>query len=341
MTPTPSSGGARLRTRGLSKTYGRGGRSLTTVDLDIAAGETLAVLGPSGCGKTTLLRLIAGLETPDAGGEIWFDDENVASVPVERRRVGIVFQSYALFPNMSVAQNIGYGLKLRKTPDAERRATVASLLRAMNLEHFAERRVDNLSGGQRQRVALARALAIRPRVLLLDEPLAALDAALRDHLRGEISTMLRRFGITALYVTHDQGEALEIGDRVAVMREGQIAQIGAARDIYERPANLFVAEFVGVMNHLSAKCAARAGLGARDIWFRPEAAAIAAPDAGGLPGEIVSATFLGAHTRLIVDCAGERVSIVAPASTRAVAGDRVGVQIDPAGILLFDEARRC
>ena len=189
---------------GCAKTFADGTRALEPLDLKINAGETVVLLGPSGCGKTTTLRIVAGLEQPDAGGKVLFDGEDVTPLPIEKRNVGMVFQSYALFPNMSVAENIGYGLRLRKAEAAALRARVGDMLSMMRIEKLADRRIDQLSGGQRQRVALARALAVRPRALLLDEPLTALDAKLRDALRIEIDELLRRLGITAVYVTHDQ-----------------------------------------------------------------------------------------------------------------------------------------
>src|SRR2546428_4378153 len=231
----------------VAKTFADGTRALKALDLQIAAGETLVLLGPSGCGKTTLLRIVAGLETPDDGGRVFFGGDDVTPLPIERRNVGMVFQSYALFPNMSVAENVGYGLRIRGelTP-----AKVDELLALVQLEGYGARRVDQLSGGQKQRVALARALAIRPRALLLDEPLTALDAKLRDGLRIEIDALLRRLGMTAVYVTHDQAEAMALGDRIVVMAQGRVAQVGRPRDIYFAPANRFVAEFVGTMNRL-------------------------------------------------------------------------------------------
>ncbi|WP_313337393.1 ABC transporter ATP-binding protein, partial [Pseudomonas oryzihabitans] len=218
--------GTAVRLRHCAKTFAGGRQVLQPLDLDIHPGETLVFLGPSGCGKTTTLRLIAGLEQPDAGGQVLFDDRDVTGLPIERRDVGMVFQNYALFPNLDVAGNIAYGLKIRGLPRAERDARVAELLAMMHLEPLAERRIQQLSGGQRQRVALARALAPRPRVLLFDEPLAALDAQLREQLRADIGALLRELGTTAVYVTHDQQEALALGDRIVVMGEGRIAQIG-------------------------------------------------------------------------------------------------------------------
>lgn len=245
--------GTAVRLRHCAKTFAGGRQVLQPLDLDIHPGETLVFLGPSGCGKTTTLRLIAGLEQPDAGGQVLFDDRDVTGLPIERRDVGMVFQNYALFPNLDVAGNIAYGLKIRGLPRAERDARVAELLAMMHLEPLAERRIQQLSGGQRQRVALARALAPRPRVLLFDEPLAALDAQLREQLRADIGALLRELGTTAVYVTHDQQEALALGDRIVVMGEGRIAQIGTPTQIYQRPASRFVAGFVGQLNRFEVR----------------------------------------------------------------------------------------
>src|SRR4051794_11592023 len=236
--------------RQVAKAFPGGTRALKTLDLEIADGETLVLLGPSGCGKTTLLRIIAGLETPDAGGGVFFGAQDVTPLPIERRNVGMVFQSYALFPNMSVAENVGYGLRIRGELTPRK---VDELLAVVQLEGLGAREVDQLSGGQRQRVALARALAIRPRVLLLDEPLTALDAKLREQLRVEIDRLLRSLGITAVYVTHDQAEAMALGDRIVVMEKGRIAQAGTPQEIYHRPATAFVADFIGTMNRVSGE----------------------------------------------------------------------------------------
>src|SRR6266536_4417894 len=244
--------GASVRIETCGKTFADGTRALEPATLDIARGETLVLLGPSGCGKTTMLRIIAGLEVPDAGGRVLFDDRDMTAVPIERRNVGMVFQSYALFPNMTVADNIGYGLKIRGMPKSERVSRVAELVTLTNITGLENRRIDQLSGGQRQRVALARAVAIRPGILLLDEPLTALGAALRDRVRGELNRLLRELGITTIYVTHDQAEAMELGDRIVVMQKGAIAQIGSPREIYFAPKNRFVAEFVGAANIIEA-----------------------------------------------------------------------------------------
>ncbi|MDF9301853.1 ABC transporter ATP-binding protein [Tritonibacter mobilis] len=204
----------------VAKTYGDGTRALNPTDLEIDPGEIISLLGPSGCGKTTLLRLIAGLEVPDNGANIRFGDEDVTRLPVEKRNIGMVFQSYALFPNMSVRDNIGYGLKMQRLPRAEIQRRVDEVITLCRLEPYAHRAITALSGGQRQRVALARAFAPRPRLMLLDEPLSALDAALRLELRDELAALLRQFGTTVIFVTHDQDEALAIADRVAVMEGG-------------------------------------------------------------------------------------------------------------------------
>jgi putative spermidine/putrescine transport system ATP-binding protein len=235
-----------------SKTFGTH-RVLEPVDLRIGAGETLVLLGPSGCGKTTTLRMIAGLETPDAGGRVRFDDDDVTHLPIERRQVGMVFQSYALFPNLNVRDNIAYGLKIRKMPREAIHRRVDELLALTELQAHGDKAIDALSGGQRQRVALARALAPQPRILLLDEPLTALDARLRDTLRTEMNALLRELGVTTVYVTHDQAEAMALGDRIVVMSAGRIEQIGTPREVYFKPVNRSVAQFIGTMNQLSGQ----------------------------------------------------------------------------------------
>jgi putative spermidine/putrescine transport system ATP-binding protein len=283
------------------KTFPDGTRALEPIDVRIAAGETIVVLGPSGCGKTTMLRIIAGLESPDAGGRVLFDTEDVTPEPIEQRGVGMVFQSYALFPNMSVAENVGYGLRVRKWPREEREQRVTEMLGLVDLAKLGARRVDQLSGGQKQRVALARALAIRPRVLLLDEPLTALDAKLREQLRVEIDRLLSHLGITSIYVTHDQSEAMALGDRILVMEKGRIAQTGTPQEIYHHPATAFVADFIGTMNRI-----VRDG---REFMFRPEDARIVPAGSHDLEAKVISSFFLGDHTRLAVD-AGAAAPII-------------------------------
>ncbi len=276
--------------RGCGKTWAGGARGLLPIDMDITSGETLVLLGPSGCGKTTLLRLIAGLEVPDAGGQVLFDGKDVTRLPIERRNVGMVFQSYALFPNMDVTGNIGYGLRVRGFAKNEVQNRVAEMLEMMQLTEFKNRSIDALSGGQRQRVALARAIAPRPQVLLLDEPLSALDARLREQLRQEIDTLLRALGITAIYVTHDQSEAMALGDRICVMDAGRIAQMGSGRDLYHHPANAFVADFIGDAN----KYVTQTG----EVILRPEKLSLRPdPNAAFM---ITRVTFLGPVLRVMV-----------------------------------------
>ncbi|QEU03555.1 ABC transporter ATP-binding protein [Pseudomonas oryzihabitans] len=332
--------GTAVRLRHCAKTFAGGRQVLQPLDLDIHPGETLVFLGPSGCGKTTTLRLIAGLEQPDAGGQVLFDDRDVTGLPIERRDVGMVFQNYALFPNLDVAGNIAYGLKIRGLPRAERDARVAELLAMMHLEPLAERRIQQLSGGQRQRVALARALAPRPRVLLFDEPLAALDAQLREQLRADIGALLRELGTTAVYVTHDQQEALALGDRIVVMGEGRIVQIGTPTQIYQRPASRFVAGFVGQLNrfevraHSGAEVAVAGGRlpwtgAASTLFCRPEHLEPSATPAH-LTGILVGQFFQGAHSRLLVEVGtGQPLLVDTAQPLRAQPGDLLHLNVRP------------
>jgi putative spermidine/putrescine transport system ATP-binding protein len=332
------------------KTFADGTRALEPASLDIARGETLVLLGPSGCGKTTMLRIIAGLEAPDPGGKVLFDGKDMTVVPIERRNVGMVFQSYALFPNMSVADNIGYGLKIRGVKKDERAARVAELVALTNISGLESRRVDQLSGGQRQRVALARAVAIRPGILLLDEPLTALDAALRERLRGELNRLLRALGITTIYVTHDQAEAMELGDRIVVMRKGAIAQIGSPREIYFTPQNRFVAEFIGAANIIEAPLEnghlvlpggrqpidGNASQPGAVAMIRPETIRIVSPANAPLSGTIDSVSFIGDRQRVIVSAAADRpLTVDAPNTIRATIGERVGLSIAPDAVRLL------
>lgn len=241
-----------IELKNVSKHYGQTS-VLAPFSLTLDAGCRTVLLGPSGCGKTTLLRMIAGLETPDEGSEIWIGGKNVTSIPAEQRRIGFMFQSYALFPNMTVAENVAYGLTVRKEDPQTIRQTVSRMLELVNLEPYADRPVQALSGGQRQRVALARALAIRPRVLLLDEPLTALDALLRHKVREELAVILKRLGITAVIVTHDQDEAMVLGDKIVVMQGGTIHQADTPQNVWNNPATDFVAGFVGNSNKLKGR----------------------------------------------------------------------------------------
>ena len=331
-----------------AKTF-HGTRVLEPLDLTIGAGETVVLLGPSGCGKTTTLRIIAGLEMPDAGGTVSFGDDDVTRLPIERRQVGMVFQSYALFPNLNVRDNVGYGLKIAKVEPALARRRVDELLAMMRLEAHGDKPIDQLSGGQRQRVALARALAREPRVLLLDEPLTALDARLRDTLRREMNALLRGLGVTTIYVTHDQAEAMELGDRIVVMSAGRIEQVGTPREIYYRPVNRQVAQFVGTINRVAGQwrdgaIATTGGTLAvppslaraadAELFFRPEDARLVEPAKAPLVGIVEGVSFLGERTRVTVSGATPDALVIdAPGRIELVRGQTVGIDVAPEGLI--------
>ena len=307
------------------------------VDLDVRDGEFFSMLGPSGSGKTTTLRMIAGFESPTAG-RILLHGVDVTAVPPFDRDVNTVFQDYALFPHMNVADNVGYGLVVRKVPKAERAARVTDALRMVRLEGYEGRKPGQLSGGQRQRVALARALVNRPRVLLLDEPLGALDLKLREEMQIELKAIQQQVGITFIYVTHDQEEALTMSDRLAVFNKGRIEQIGAPAEVYERPATRFVAGFVGTSNLLEGEIAERV-IGAPGTYtIRPEKIRLADPDAVVGPNEtsatgvIRSVVYLGPDTRYVVrlDAGAELVVTqqnLSTSSTEALAQEGKAVRL--------------
>ena len=254
--PAAASGspeGTPVSLRNLTRAFGAT-KALDGMSLDIAPGELVALLGPSGCGKTTALRIVAGFEFADSG-EVLVNGKDVSGVPAAKRDMGMVFQSYSLFPNMSALDNVGFGLRMRKAAAAQRRRKAAELLDMVGLSAQAGQYPHQLSGGQQQRVALARALAIEPHVLLLDEPLSALDAKVRLQLREQIRTLQQRLGTTTIFVTHDQEEALSMADRVGVMRDGRLEQVADPSELYSRPATAFVAEFVGTMNRLPGELA--------------------------------------------------------------------------------------
>jgi putative spermidine/putrescine transport system ATP-binding protein len=349
----------------LTGIHKRFGTSVAVQDFNLTAekGEFVSFLGPSGCGKTTTLRMIAGFEQPTAG-KIVIDGEDITYRPPNRRNVGMVFQSYALFPNMTVAGNIGFGMKVRKRPVTEIRKRVTELLELINLPDKGDRYPYQLSGGQQQRVALARALAIEPQVLLLDEPLSALDAKIRVALRKEIRSIQRQLGITTVYVTHDQEEALSLSDRVVVMSEGRIEQIGAPPDIYNFPATPFVASFVGTLNLLPARIvdgpAARLEVAGQEIRaakpvtervdrpvtiaLRPEAVELG--EGGGsnrLIGQVEDVSFLGSIVRTRIRISDEAtVSLDTfndPGLAAAAIGDTVTISFPPeAALVLAGEA---
>ncbi len=302
--PSPSA----VSFRQVSRHYGEV-RAVDDVSFDIADGEFFSMLGPSGSGKTTCLRLIAGFEQPSAG-EVVVHGRNMAGVPPYERDVNTVFQDYALFPHMTVAENVAYGLMIRRIPKPERQAAAEKMLAMVALGGLGGRRPSQLSGGQRQRVALARALVNKPGVLLLDEPLGALDLKLREQMQVELKAIQRQVGITFIYVTHDQGEALSMSDRIAVFNKGRIEQIGSPAEIYEHPASVFVAGFVGVSNLVSGPAAASIPGVPPAFSIRPEKIHIAAPgsaapaDACAVDGTISSVLYLGASTRFHVALAG-------------------------------------
>jgi putative spermidine/putrescine transport system ATP-binding protein len=332
---------ARLELDNLSKRYGDHA-AVAGVTLDVPDGEFLVLLGPSGCGKTTTLRMIAGFVEP-SGGAARIGDVDVTYLPPWRRNTGMVFQSYALFPHMTVAENVAFGLEMRKVPKAEIAKRAREALRLVRLENYADRLPRQLSGGQQQRVALARVLAIRPDVLLLDEPLSNLDAKLREEVRVEIRELQRQLGLTTVMVTHDQEEALTVADRLVVMADGEIRQIGSQRDLYERPANPFVAGFVGRSTTLSGRLTApgqfetagglrlqcREGLpGKAVMMLRPERISISA---GGmdnhLPGKVEFVSYLGDVLELYVRLSPQdRVIVQLP--NRGAAAPSVGDTVE-------------
>jgi putative spermidine/putrescine transport system ATP-binding protein len=287
-------------------------RAVDGVNLTIAEGSFFAMLGPSGSGKTTCLRLISGFEKPTSG-QVRIFGQDVSDTPPHLRNVNTVFQDYALFPHMNVRDNVAYGLMVKGIAKATRHAKAEEMLALVKLTGYGDRKPGQLSGGQRQRVALARALVNEPRVLLLDEPLGALDLKLREAMQEELKALQQRLGITFVFVTHDQGEALSMADSLAVFNEGRIVQIGRPADIYERPATRFVADFVGSSNVLSPDVAARFGAPARWSSLRPEAIRLAAD---GVPGTTGTSRYLGAGTRLSVDLGpgAEPLTLHLPAS---------------------------
>jgi multiple sugar transport system ATP-binding protein len=351
---------ADISLRTIVKTYPGARRATDGVSLDVADGELLVLVGPSGCGKTTLLRMIAGLETPDSG-TVSIGGKDVTDLPARRRNVSMVFQSYAIFPHMKVRQNIGFGLMLAKVPKAEIAERVERAADLLNLGDHLDRHPAQLSGGQRQRVAVARAIVVDADVLLMDEPLSNLDALLRLQFRSEFKRIVRRIGTTCVYVTHDQAEALSLGDRVAVMRDGRIAQLGGPIDVYDRPADTFVGGFLGAppMNFLTARVdrtpSGAATLTVGDLtWNGPERlaawagrdvglgiraeniAVTADDDPAGLPAEIDVVEPTGATTLLTCRFAGTDIKVQASATFRAGPGSKVRLALPAPAVRFYD-----
>jgi thiamine transport system ATP-binding protein len=301
--------------------YGRT-TAVSDVSLSVADGEVVALLGPSGCGKSTLLRTIAGLEKPSSGSVRW-DSADLAGVPVHRREFGLVFQDGQLFPHRSVAGNVAFGLRMHRVDREEREKRVLSLLELVGLEGYADRRVTQLSGGEQQRVALARALAPSPRLLLLDEPLSALDRALREQLAVDLARLLREAATTALVVTHDHDEAFTLADRVAIMSRGRIVQVGPPAEVWSSPVDVETAKFLGCNKFVPGSFV---GLEAARVGLR--ATALRVDDSGPLEGTVLERVHRRDHVRLLVEIDGDEYEAVGPVSV----GDRVRLQIDLDGV---------
>ena len=329
------------------------------LSVDIRPGEFFTLLGPSGCGKTTLLRMIIGFNTVE-GGQIRVDGQVVNNIPTNRRNMGMVFQNYAVFPHMNVRDNVAYGLKTRRIVKAERRKKADEMLKLVKIDQSADRMPSQLSGGQQQRVALARAIVIQPDVLLMDEPLSNLDAKLRVEMRNVIKRIQRQIGITTVYVTHDQEEALAISDRIAVMHDGVIQQIDTPKRLYQRPANIFVSTFIGLSNVLSAKVTnGQVDMGhgysvegsylrpeSRDagevlVAVRPEEFQIVSKDQPGIPATVRSSVFLGINLHYFLeDSAGNELEVITPSDLTEIIPDNteVRLQVIKEKINIFDAA---
>jgi spermidine/putrescine ABC transporter ATP-binding subunit len=336
-----------VRLEQVSKRFGTV-RALDGLDLSIGEGELLSLLGPSGCGKTTTLNAIAGFVTPDAG-RVLIDGVDVGGTPPHARGLGVVFQSYALFPHLTVAENVAFGLRERRVPRAEIPARVAEALALVRLPETSGQRPAHLSGGMQQRVALARALVIRPRVLLLDEPLAALDRKLREEMRAELREIQRRVGITTVFVTHDQHEALGLSDRVAVMNAGRVEQLEEPRAIYERPATRFVADFIGASSvvegividpetvelpggvRLPVQLSRSREAGARvQLLIRPEHVEVPSAAGAGVTAKVSSVTYLGDHSEVRLEIGGgTRILATVRGATGLQPGESVPVRLPP------------
>ena len=321
-----------------------GEQVLDGLDLEIKDKEFITLLGPSGCGKTTTLRLIAGFLEPD-GGEILFEGKKINGVPAYKRQVNTIFQRYALFPHLNVYENIAFGLRVKKRPEKEIKEKVAEMLRLVNLTGLEKRHIDTLSGGQQQRVAIARAIANHPKVLLLDEPLAALDLKLRKDMQKELKKIQQQLGITFVFVTHDQEEALTMSDRVVVMDGGKIQQVGTPQDIYNEPQNAFVADFIGESNIVD-------GIMLHDLYVEfsgarfdcldkgfaeNEAVDVVSPEKGMLTGTVTSVAFLGVHYEIIVDIGGFKWMI--QTTDEHFVGDNVGLFIEPDAIHIMKKSK--
>lgn len=319
--------------------------AVSDLNLDIKRGEFVTLLGPSGCGKTTTLRMIAGFDLPTSG-QILLNGKDITAIPPNLRPINTVFQRYALFPHMNIYDNIAFGLKLKKLPEEEMRRKVSHVLEMVDLEGFEKRRVSTLSGGQQQRIAIARALVNEPEILLLDEPLGALDLKMRKEMQIELKAMHDQLGITFIYVTHDQEEALTMSDKIVVMSEGKIQQTGVPEDIYNEPANAFVADFIGESNIFKGimtgklkvrfcggefECVDDVDEGTLvDVVVRPEDVILTAPEEGTVSGTVTSVIFKGIHYEITVESGKNEMVIQSTKSPKV--GDEVGMKLDPDGI---------
>ena len=340
-----------IQLSGVTKRY-QAQEILSGFNLAVHDGEFFTILGPSGCGKTTVLRLIAGFEPFDEGS-LMVAGQDVTLVPAERRPVNTVFQSYALFPHLSVFDNVAFGLKMAKVPKSEIQSRVDEALAMVQLQEFAARKPEQLSGGQKQRVAIARAVVNRPRVLLLDESLSALDYKLRLQMQIELKQLQRKLGITFIYVTHDQEEALSMSDRVLVMQDGRAQQVGTPRQIYESPANLFVAQFLGspamnvihgslegadfLTNGAKVKTRVKGRIGKAAAGVRPEDCSVTDPKKGTISGRIYTTELIGDHTLVTVNWGDDQIVVKAHKDFDGKQGDGVGVVLPPENLYIFDE----
>ncbi len=341
-----------IRTENITKSYD-GELVVAGIDMWVKKKEFLTLLGPSGCGKTTTLRMIAGFEKPTSG-DIFFNGERINDVPANERKINTVFQKYALFPHLNVYENIAFGLRIKNMPEDEISKKVEKMLRLVNLENFAKRKIDSLSGGQQQRIAIARALVNEPEVLLLDEPLGALDLKLRKEMQFELKEMQQELGITFIYVTHDQEEALTMSDKIIVLNEGKIQQIGSPTDIYNEPENAFVADFIGESNifrgimhedflvsyeGIKLKCLDKGFAKDEeiDMVIRPEDVKLVAAEESELKAEITDVVFKGVHYEMVLERNG--VEWLCHSTKEHKIGEKVGIDLTPDDIHIMKKSR--
>ena len=344
---------ATLELRNVNKSYGSGlPDTLRNIELSIDSGEFLILVGPSGCGKSTLMNCIAGLEDI-SGGAIEVDGADISGMSPKDRDIAMVFQSYALYPTMSVRDNIAFGLKMRKLAPAAIDEEVARVARLLQIEHLLQRKPGQLSGGQQQRVAMGRALARRPKIYLFDEPLSNLDAKLRGHMRAELKHMQATLGITTIYVTHDQIEAMTLAHRVAVLEKGVLQQLASPSEIYNNPANLFVAQFIGspamnvihgsleganfLTNGAKVKTKVKGQIAKAVAGVRPEDCSVTAAAKGTISGQIFTTELIGDHTLVTVNWGDDQIVVKAHKDFDGKQGDAVGVQLPPENLYIFDE----